>query len=236
MTEPVLFVPGMMCDAGLFGPQITHLSARRMVQVASLSYGDSIREMAANVLHLAPGRFALVGAGMGGMVAMEMMRRAPERVNRLALIATTPLPETPGEAAAREPQIIKAQTGNLDGAMETALPASALAQGPKRSATLAEVTRMARALGAQCFVRQSRAMQRRPDAQKVLIKNKIPCMVLCGAHDTITPPKRHEFMAELIPYAELVTLDDAGHLPSLESPEKVNIALDAWLDLPMMLR
>ncbi|MBV7410281.1 alpha/beta fold hydrolase [Maritimibacter sp. DP1N21-5] len=235
-AEPILLVPGMMCDARAFGPQIDHLSARHTLHVANTARGDTIREMAANILYMAPPRFALCGHGMGGSVAMEVLRRAPERVTRLCLISTSPLPETPEQAVWREPQIVKAQAGKLDAAMAEAFPPENFAPGPLKEATLGLITAMARRLGPEVFVRQSRAMQRRPDAQKELHALRVPSLVLCGEHDRITPPKRHMFLAELIPYAEIATLDDAGHMPMLETPEKTIIAMEAWMDLPPVPR
>lgn len=236
MREPILFVPGMMSDARVFLPQIEAFSRDHAVQVATVAHGETIREMAAEALQNAPPRFALVGHSMGGIVAMEMLRRAPERVARIALVSTTPLSETPEQAAWREPQIVKAQSGALEEALRAVLPTDNLAPGAGRMKVLAQLDAMARDLGPQVFIRQSRALQRRPDAQKVLRMLRAPALVLCGAHDKITPVKRHSFMAELIPYAELAVIDEAGHVPMLETPEKVTMALKAWMDLPMVLR
>lgn len=112
MREPLLLVPGMMSDARVFAPQIAALSRDMTLQVANVTVGDSIREIAQNVLDCAPERFALAGHSMGGIVAMEILRRAPQRVNRLALISTTPLPDTPAQASWREPQIVRASAGD----------------------------------------------------------------------------------------------------------------------------
>jgi pimeloyl-ACP methyl ester carboxylesterase len=236
MSEPILLVPGMMSDARVFGPQIEDLSRDFALHIARVTRAESIREMAAEAVHHAPARFALVGLSMGGIVAMEILRRVPERVTRIALMSTTPLAETPEQAAWREPQIVKAQSGNLTDAMRAALPPDSLGPGAGRQRALAVVDAMAADLGPKEFVRQSRALQRRPDAQKVLRTTRAPALVLCGGHDQITPVKRHSFMAELIPYAELAVIEEAGHLPTLEAPQKVNMALRAWMDLPMVLR
>ncbi|MEJ2036243.1 MAG: alpha/beta hydrolase [Maritimibacter sp.] len=236
MSEPILLVPGMMSDARVFGPQLDALSRDYAIQVAQVTKGASIREMAAEIVYHAPPRFALAGHSMGGIVAMEILRRVPERITRIALMSTTPLAETPQQAAWREPQIVKAQSGNLAGAMAEAMSPETLAPGAGRQRALEVVNKMAADIGPEVFIRQSRALQRRGDAQKVLRMLRAPAMVLCGAQDTLTPVKRHSFMAELIPYAELVVLDDAGHLPTLETPEKVTMALQAWMELPLMLR
>ena len=234
--EPLVLVPGMMCDARVFAPQINELSRDFGVQVAAISAGETIRDMAQMVLDQAPARFALAGHSMGGIVAMEVLRRAPERVSRIALISTTPLAETPEQAAWREPHIVKAQAGRLDEAMAGSLPADNFAPTPARNAILQTVIDMAYGFGAECFIRQSRALQRRPDAQKVLRQTKVPTLILCGAHDKMTPVKRHEFMAELIPVARLEVLEAAGHMPTLEAPEQVTTALRAWMKEPLTLR
>ena len=236
MHEPVVLIPGMMCDARVFGPQIDDLSQDHIVVVAPPVHGDTIRDMAGIILDQLPPRFALAGLSMGGIVAMEIARRAPERVSRLALISTTPLPDTPAQAAWREPQIVRASAGRLDEAIAESLSPDHLAPGPGRDAVVALVQDMAHRQGGEMFVRQSRALQRRPDAQRSLQRLKVPTMVMCGAHDGLTPPKRHETMAALIPGAELVILPEAGHLPTVEVPQQVNIGMRAWLDMPLELR
>ena len=132
MSEPILFVPGMMSDGRVFGPQFEDLSRDFALHVARVTMAESIREMAAETLYHAPARFALAGHSMGGIVALEMLRRAPERVTRIALISTTPLPETPEQAAWREPQIVKALSGNLQDALRAALDPNNLGPGPGR--------------------------------------------------------------------------------------------------------
>ena len=111
-----------------------------------------------------------------------------------------------------------------------------LATGPNQAKVLALVQAMAVHLGEGEFVRQTRSLQRRPDQQKILRKIRIPALVLCGAQDTLTLPRRHEFMSELIPYGELCIIENAGHLPTLEAPEATNAALNQWLATPLVLR
>lgn len=233
MAEPLVMVPGMMCDARAFWPQVAALSGRRAVQVAAFPEAETISEMAQEVIAAAPERFALMGHSMGGIVAMEVLRRAPERVSRVALISTSPLAETPAQAAWREPMLAKARAGNLSAALDAALAPENLAPGPSRAEVLKTLGEMGADLGAETFIRQSRALQKRRDAQRVLMKAEIPALILCGVHDRMTPVKRHEAMAELMKDAELVVLDEAGHMPMLEAPEAVNAALKAWLDEPM---
>ncbi|MFQ6549882.1 alpha/beta fold hydrolase [Aestuariibius sp. 2305UL40-4] len=233
--EPVVLLPGLMCDARLFQPQITALSQVTGVMVAPITDGERVEEIASRVLDLCPRKFALAGLSMGGIVAMEVMRRAPERVTRIALMDTNPMAETPQVAAAREPQIVAARAGRLEDVMREEMKPNYLAPGPQRREVLEVVMAMARDLGPEVFVRQSRALQRRPDQQAVLRKVKVPALILCGEHDALCPVKRHEFMAELIPYAQLTVVPGAGHLPTLEQPEAVTEALRGWLRQPLVL-
>ena len=236
MSEPLVLLPGMMCDARLFGPQIAELSADTAVMVAPITQGERIEEIASSMLDQLPKRFALAGLSMGGIVAMELLRRAPDRITRIALMDTNPLAETPVNAANREPQIVKVRSGRLMEVMRDEMKPNYLAPGPYRGEVLELVMDMAEALGPEVFIRQSRALQRRKDQQGTLRRCKVPTLVLCGAHDALCPVKRHTFMAELIPFAKLVVLEDAGHLPTLEQPGETTAALRAWMRQPLVLR
>lgn len=236
MAEPLVLLPGMMCDARLFGPQIAELSADTPVMVAPITQGERVEQIASQLLDALPVRFALAGLSMGGIVAMEILRRAPERVTRIALMDTNPLAETPNMAAAREPQIVAARSGRMLDVMREEMKPNYLAPGQYREDVLNLVMDMADALGPEVFVRQSRALQRRPDQQTTLRKCKVPALVLCGAHDALCPVKRHEFMAELIPTATLCVLEHSGHMPSLEQPAETTAALREWLAQPLVLR
>lgn len=233
--DPLVFLPGFMCDARLFWHQILDFSATHTVMVARLR-GLSIEEMAGHVLAQAPERFSLVGHWLGGLVAMEILRRAPERVSQVAMIDVSPLPETPQAAGLREPRIVRARTGRLDEAMLEEVPASALYQGDGLQDVQAMMLEMSSAMGAEEFHNQSRALIRRPDQQRALRNTKVRAMLICGEYDTICPPRRHEFLAELMPHAEFRLILGAGHLAPLEQPEKVTRALREWLAAPLLLK
>ncbi len=236
MPDPVVLIPGLMCDARAFAPQIAALSATRAVQVAPATRNERLEEMAEAVLDDAPDRFALAGHGLGGMVAMEVLRQRPDRVLRIALIGTGALSETPEAAAAREPQIAAVRAGRLEDVMRDEIAPRCLGPGPRRVEVLNTVMEMARALGPDIFVRQSRALQRRRDQQAVLKAAKVPALVLCGREDPIHPMRGHEFMAKLLAGAAFETIDGAGHLPMLEDPEATNAALGRWLTGTLLLK
>lgn len=230
MVEPLVLLPGMMCDARLFAHQLLHLGRDRAVMVAPIHLGERVEEIASGLLDQLPQRFALAGLSMGGIIAMELFRRAPERITRLCLMDTDVQADTPLIAAAREPMIVGAKAGRLDEVMREAMRPEYLAPTSNRMQILEQVYAMGRDMGAEVFVRQSRALQRRPDQQGTLRKIKVPTLVMCGAHDVMTPVKRHNFMAELIPGAQLQVIENAGHLPTLETPDVVTRALGQWLE------
>lgn len=233
-AEPVVLVPGLGQDARVFLPQIVALSRLRAVHVAAPGDAAQVEDMARALLAQAPPRFAIAGHGLGGAVALEVQRRAPERVTRIALIATEGLAETKAALLRREEIIVAARAGRLDEAVRRAVPSAALARPEIAGALVA----MAMDLGPEGFVRQCRALQKRPDQQRVLRALRIPTLILGGMRDTICPPRRQEFLAALSSGARRVTLDEAGHVPMLEAPEAVSAALGDWLarQPPLILR
>jgi pimeloyl-ACP methyl ester carboxylesterase len=235
MTEPLILLPGLACDARVFFHQIVALSLTRAVTVIPLR-GALVEEMSQAVLANAPPRFAIAGQGLGGTVALDVIRRAADRVTRAVLISTDPLGETPQAAAAREARIVAARAGRLREAVAGEVPATALFNGPDRAEVQAVIEDMARVLGADAFITQSRAMQRRPDHQKTMRRFLLPTFVIAGAADTVVPPRRQEFTAELMPKGRFLRVDGAGHLPTMEAPDAVSEAMDAFLDEPLMLR
>lgn len=232
MTDPLVLIPPMMSDARGFLPQIVELSWETAVHVAAPLHSDTIESMAMEVLAGAPQTFALCGHGLGGIVAMEILRRSPERITRLALLDTSCQSEMPQVAAARETRIVAARAGRLEQAMRDELRREHLAPGPEGDAILEVMHEMALELGADLFIRQSRALQKRPDQQSTLRKARTPTLVMCGEGDTMYPVRRHEFMAHLMLRAKLEVISGAGYLPALENPNAVSEMLRNWLSWP----
>ena len=229
MIEPLILLPEMLCDARMWRPQSEALAGERAVMIAPTHLGNTVGEVAAQVLDAAPRRFALAGLGLGGVVAMEVLRRAPERIGRRALIATDAQAETPQGAAAREDGLVAARSGRMADAV-AALPSyTALFAGQARPEVRRLVQEMAARLGPDAFIRQTRLMQRRPEQQRTLGQLKVPTLILSGAADTACPAKRQEFLAELIGPAWLEVLPEAGRLPPLEAPDVMTDALRRWL-------
>jgi pimeloyl-ACP methyl ester carboxylesterase len=227
---PLVLIPGMMCDARLFAPQVAAFSGGFSIFLASISIHDSIGALAAECLAQAPPRFALAGLSMGGIVAMEMLRQAPERIDRIAFLDANPLAETDEIKARRAPQIKAVQQGRLAEVMRDEMKPNYLTTGPKRSAILDLCMEMATDLGPEVFTRQSHALMTRPDQTETLRQVLVPALVLCGRDDALCPVQRHELMASLIPCSHLEIIDSAGHLPTLEQPEITNNALMRWLE------
>jgi pimeloyl-ACP methyl ester carboxylesterase len=225
---PVVLLPGMMCDARLWGPVMGAFAARAVLH-APLAEADTTAALAAGVLRLAPPRFALAGLSMGGIVAMEVLAQAPERVERLALLDTNARAELPEVRARRGPQIERALAGGLRAVMRDEMKPNYLAEGPEKARILELCMEMALSLGPGVFERQSRALRDRPDRQAALAAFHGPALVLMGQEDRLCPRDRHDLMHALMPQSRLVVVEGAGHLPPLEQPAATTAALVEWL-------
>lgn len=230
MTLPLILLPGMMCDARLFGPQIDALSQHRLVIVGDISGHETVAELASNILKTAPPAFALAGLSMGGIVAMEIVRQVPARVARLALMDTNPKAEVEAVKARRTPQIERAKAGQLESVIRDEMKPNYLTDGPYRAAILDLCMEMAMDLGPEIFVRQSVALRDRLDQQETLRKVAVPSLILCGRDDALCPVARHELMHQLIAGSTLQIVEGAGHLPTLEQPQDTTAALIRWLE------
>lgn len=230
MTEPLVLIPGLSCDANLYAPQWPALAPGRPILVAEHDRDDSLGGIVQRLLAVAPERFALCGLSMGGYAAFEVMRQAPQRVTRLALLDTSAKPATPETNAPREQMIALAEKGAFDN-VTTLLWQRLVARPRLPDEPLRLMVRaMAETIGAEGFVRQQRAIMGRPDSRPGLAAIGIPTLVLVGEEDQITPPvEAQEIVGGIGANARLVTIPDCGHLSTVEQPEAVTRELLAWL-------
>lgn len=227
--EPLILLPGLLNDAALWDHQIATLGDMAAITVADLSLDDSIEAMAGRVLATAPSRFALAGLSMGGYVAQEIMRRAPERVMRLALVDTAARADLPEQSEFRRGFIEMARQDRFAAAVEQFLPNVLHPDHLATEGVAGTVRAMAARLGPEVFVRQQTAIMHRPDGRGDLARIGCPTLLLCGRQDALTPPKVQAEMAARIAGAKLVIIEDAGHLSPLEQPVAVSAVFSYWL-------
>lgn len=218
----------MMCDERLWRAQADALP--QSVMHADTTLGDSFGAMARRILAAAPDRFAIAGLSMGGILAFEIWRQAPERVTHLALLDTSPHAETAGRRAGRMQQIEIALAGGLrELAVETLKPLY-LAEAHRDDPELLDlILDMALDLGPEVFRNQSLALRDRVDSVPTLPTIDCPTLVMCGREDSLCPLEYHTLMAERIPRARLEVIERCGHLATLEQPEFVTERLGMLL-------
>ncbi|WP_066093035.1 alpha/beta fold hydrolase [Xanthomonas massiliensis] len=226
---PLLLLPGLLNDAELWRAQLAALGDIAACQVGDLSRGETLQALAEQVLAGMPERFALAGFSLGGYVAQQILRIAPQRVERLALLDTSARADPPQRVLQRRAQerAVARAPGSFVGFGERLMRSYVAAPRHGDGALLRRVQAMTRRLGPEVFVRQSRIERR--DGRAVLAAFAGPALVLCGAEDAITPPALSREIAALMPGARLVVLPACGHLAPLEQPEAVAAAMREWL-------
>ena len=225
----LVLVPGLLCDEDLWFDQIRSLSNVTKISVADTLSDDSIIEMAARLLANAPAEIALAGLSMGGYVALEVMRQAPERVTRLALLSTNAQQDDAEKSRTRRGLIALAEKGKFKGVSPRLLPMLLHESQLNDSVLCSRVVKMAARVGKDCFVRQQKAIMSRSDSRKNLHLIKVPTIVICGREDLLTSLSQHEELTKIIPGAELNVIDHCGHLPTMEHPHEVTSLLRSWM-------
>lgn len=233
MTEPapILLVPGLLSSPRLYAEQIPELWRHGPVTIADNTRDDGVEAIARRILAAAPPRFALAGLSMGGYIALAIMRLAPERVERLALLDTAATPDTPEQGERRRAQIALARGGRFHEIPDQLFPRLVHPARVDDDALRTVVRQMADETGPEAFVRQQTANLTRLDSRPGLAAIRCPTLVLVGDADEITPPARTAELAEGIAGARVVTVSECGHLSSLERPGEVTRALVEWLEL-----
>ncbi|MGB0844824.1 MAG: alpha/beta fold hydrolase [Alphaproteobacteria bacterium] len=227
MTENLIFLPGMMCDERLFEPQIKHLSNSFDIVTADLTTQTTIAGIAKSVLDTVKfDNFSLCGLSMGGIVAFELMKQAPERIHKVALLNTTHWADAPKNKPIREKQIELVNAGKLrDVIIEQMKPNYLAKQNRDDTNLLNLLVEMAIDLGDEAFINQSLALMSRQDYTSILQDWAKPCLVLCGEEDELCPPERHMEMHGLIGNAVLEIISGAGHISTLEQTDEINLLL-----------
>lgn len=227
-AEHLLLLPGMMCDARMWSDQIRDLDINCIVP--KLTGSDDLGDIAAKILREAPDKFAVAGLSMGGIVAFELWRQAPERITHMALLDTTPFSDAPEKRTLRMTQIEQALDGRLrELAIESLKPLYLAEANRDNEEMLGVLLDMALDHGPEVFRQQSLALRDRRDNVELLCTIDVPTVVICGAEDSVCPVSYHEYMATRIREAELIIIDDCGHISTMEQPEVVTHALQNLL-------
>lgn len=225
---PFVLVPGLNCDARMYAGIANVLWQYGPVTVANHFEGTTMAEIAEGILALAPPTFALAGFSMGGYVAFEMLRRAPKRVTKLALLDTTARPDTAEASENRRRQIALTQKGKFIEAFESTYPKSVHADNAANADIYAVNRGMAEANGPLRYAIHQQAIIARADSRPELTKIKVPTLVLVGEGDQITPPDAAEEMHKGIAGSRLVVIPRAGHMSPIEQPQMVQAAMKEW--------
>lgn len=230
MSRPTLvLLPGLLNTRRVFEHQIADLSDITEIVVPELFHHDSVGAMAEAALAAAPERFALGGFSMGGYVAFEILRRAPQRVDRLALIDTQATPDTPEVAARRRGFIEQTKLGHFKGVQPSLMPQIVHRSRLGDAGVTQPILDMSHEIGADGFVRQQTAIIDRPDSRHLLVDIEMPTVVIVGRDDMATPIARSREMAADIANARLVVIEACGHMSPLEKPAEVSAALRRWM-------
>jgi pimeloyl-ACP methyl ester carboxylesterase len=229
-STPLLLVPGLTCTARLYAPQVTALWPHAPIVIPDHRQDDTIDAVARRILTEAPPRFALAGLSMGGYIAFAMMRQAPERITRLALLDTSARADTPEQTAVRKTQIGMAEAGRFSEIVDLSIPRFVHPSRQNDAALTDIVRRMAAETGPEAFVRQTKAIMSRPDSRPLLGQIRCPTLVLVGDADLATPPDLSREIAAGIAGSKLIVVPDCAHLSTLEKPDVVNAALIDWLN------
>jgi pimeloyl-ACP methyl ester carboxylesterase len=226
---PLLLLPGLLCDAALWQHQITHLEGIAACHVADLTRHDRIDALAKDALAPAPQRFAMAGLSMGGYVAFEIMRQAPDRVLKLCLLDTSARADTAEQIHRRRLLLKMAETGQFKGVTPRLLP---MLIHPDRTGDIElteTVTAMAERVGRDVFQKQQTAILNRIDSRASLRSIKCPVQIVCGREDALTPPDIMREIADGVPHARMDVIEACGHLSTLEKPGEVNYLMRRWL-------
>jgi pimeloyl-ACP methyl ester carboxylesterase len=222
-------IPGLFCTPQFYAAQLPSLWRAGAVQFANHTRDETMADIARRILDEAPQRFALIGHSMGGYVAFEMLRQAPQRIERVAFLDTSALPDAPEQSERRRQLIEQAAKGRYEDVVDQLYLKFVHPARLDEAALRETVRQMARDTGAAAFIRQERAIISRADSRPTLAAIRCPTLVLVGEQDELTPPERAEEIAQGVAGAVKVVVPDCGHMTAMERPEAVTAALERWL-------
>jgi len=226
----LILLPGLACDATVWRDQRPVLAAHGPVVVTDVHERfASLPEMAAALLAEHPGDLLLCGTSMGGMLALEVVRQAPQRVKALALLATSARPDTPEMIRLRSDAIVLFEQGRADEVLRANVAFAFHPRVAEDSELATTYLAFVMGGGAQRLVRQNRAVMARADARPWLAAIRCPTLVVCGDGDLLTPPEHSREIAAAIPGARLAIVPQCGHMLTLEQPAQINTLLLEWL-------
>lgn len=231
-SQTIVFIPSQLLTVDLWAPQLAFLGDSATGIVADNGRHDTIGAIAQSILDDLPGRFGLVALGMGGFVAFEMQRRAPERIERLMLINTLATADTAAQTERRLGYLRLVEAGKFDAVVEERLPALLHPDHRADPGLVALARKMAAETGAERFLRQQRAIMGRSDSTPTLATIDCPTRIVHGTGDGITTLAHHQAMLAGIPHARLHLIEEGGHLLPLECPDAINAIIAAWMADP----
>ncbi len=231
--QPLLLIPGLACTSALWADQVRSLADIADIRVADHTRSETMPGIVEQILAAAPERFALAGFSMGGYIAMEMMRTAPERITRLALIGAKHSQDDEAAARRRLTSIRLAENGRYADAISQMMPLLVHPDRQKDETLISAIRTMAHSLGAHAFIRQQKANLGRGLSTDVLKNIQRPTLILCGRQDQLTPPLVHQKMVNLVSNSVMKVIEECGHMAPMEKPDAVTAALRDWLAEPL---
>ncbi|WP_224705357.1 alpha/beta fold hydrolase [Devosia aquimaris] len=229
---PLLLLPGTVCDERLFAPMLAQLGHPHS-QVANMAGAATAHDLAKQILAAAPERFALAGFSLGGIVALEMVALAPERIERLALLDTTPRPDPQANADLRRAEVTRSRAQGMDGYIHDAWDRLVAPVNAGNQSLRDTIVAMARDAGPDCLAAQAEVAIQRADSRPRLGSIAVPTLILAGADEQICPLDAHQELASGIAGARYFTIPDAGHFSPLENPAAVARHMRDWLSWPI---
>lgn len=224
----LVLVPGLICDREVWDYPRTYLAEVADITFAPADEADTMQGLAEAVLERAPDRFAIAGFSMGGYVALEVLRQAPERVERIALLDTSARGDTPEKAEGRRKAIADCEEGRFDDLLDRFVPL--LLHPDHLAGDLGpRVRTMGERVGPKLFADRHRAMLTRSDARDLLRGTDIPVRAIVGRSDALTTVAEHQEIADCAPFGRISIVEDCGHMPPLERPQAATALLRDWL-------